>query len=93
MRKYLATLHKRSDAHKKRFALLTSGSITLVIFAFWGLATFGPNALAKQEETKKFKEVGPLESIQASVSESWSEIRNNFGNLQTEMRKIYDGGL
>ena len=93
MRKYLATLHRRSDGHKRRFAFATSGTITLIIFAFWGLANFGIPGTLAQEQEKKVKEVGPLDSIQASVGDSWDEIRGSFGDLQNKFRDFYNGGL
>ena len=43
MRKYLAELHKKPDHHKKQFALLASGTITLFTFGVWSPATFGIN--------------------------------------------------
>lgn len=44
MRKYLATIHQKSPHHKRRFALLTSGGFTLIIFAFWAAFNLGPSA-------------------------------------------------
>jgi len=35
MKEYLRTIHQRPDAHKKRFAFVVSGIITLIIFAVW----------------------------------------------------------
>ena len=98
MRKYLATLHKRSDDHKRRFAFLTSGSITLIIFAFWGVANFGAPGLATAEnEDKKVKEVSPFESIVSSANDGWEGIKDSFLEIKEEFEgrqefmKGYDG--
>lgn len=40
MKRYLQTLHTRPDAHKKRFALVVSGTITVIIFLIWSFVSF-----------------------------------------------------
>jgi len=80
MRKYLAELHTKPAHHKKRFAFLVSGGVTLVMFSIWMLATFGNGGTLAQEE-KSQNEVSPLESIMAGVGESFEGIRGSFGEL------------
>jgi hypothetical protein len=41
MKEYLRTIHKRSDTHKKRFALIVSGLVTMLIFLVWAIVSFG----------------------------------------------------
>ncbi len=84
MRKYLATLHTKPVHHKKRFALLTSGTFTLIIFAFWSVATFGSGGTLAQNDIESLRanrEVGPIESLQANVGESWQGIKDGVGEL------------
>lgn len=41
MERYLATLHKRSDSYKKRFAFITASTFTASMFVVWVVANFG----------------------------------------------------
>jgi len=109
MRKYLAELHKKPDHHKKQFALLASGTITLFIFGVWSLATFGVNSNGvvadnniSNVSTVSESEMGPLQSFGSSVASSWEAIKNSFGQLQdglktinfdTEYQEMKDGAL
>jgi len=97
MRKYLAELHKKPDHHKKQFALLASGTITLFIFGVWSLATFGINEgiVAKDE-------AGPFQSFRSNVASSLEAIKSNFGQLKdgfktmdfkTEYQEMKNGAL
>ena len=89
MREYLATLHTRPHHHKKRFALLVSGAITLSIFAVWLFVNYGAGAPAAPSAPKsgqaaslvQVKEMGPFESIGASVSSSFQAISEGFSAL------------
>lgn len=38
---YIRELKKKSPEHKKRFALIVSGSVTLIIFVTWMFVKFG----------------------------------------------------
>lgn len=63
MRHYLATLHKRPDHHKKRFALVVSGSFTLLIFAIWILVNFGGPEPTPASANKSIEESSPIVSL------------------------------
>ena len=84
MKKYLATLHQKSDSHKKRFALLTSGVVTLFIFSFWSLANFGVSGESDSTVVAKVddSEVSPLESIRTNLATSIEALRNSFGEIK-----------
>ncbi len=86
MKRYLATLHTKSDHHKRRFALLASGSVTLLIFGIWSLATFGMNGavVAKTEQ-----EVSPFQSLQMNLAASFEVLGNNFKELKDGALNIY----
>ena len=90
MRKYLANLHQKPEAHKKRFAFVTSACVTLIIFAIWGAVNFGPAQAANQPmANQNFKEVSPVESLGSSMAstlealgEAWQELKNGFGGVE-----------
>lgn len=86
MRKYLGTLHIKSDNHKKRFALLVSSAFTLLIFGIWSLTTFGGSyktVLVEKEE------VGPLQSLSTNLAASFEVFRNNFKELKDRALDFY----
>lgn len=91
MRKYLATLHKRPEHHKKRFALLVSGVFTLFIFSIWTLVTFGEGGVLAREKGEKEEasaEVGPFESFKNNVATSVEGIFGNFGKLKDGLETV-----
>ena len=95
MRKYLAELHKKPDHHKRHFALLASSTITLFIFGFWSLVTFGTNdeIIAENENTptlsvQRDDEVSPFESLRMSLAASLEALRGNFVELKSGMEAI-----
>ncbi len=87
MRQYLATLHKRPDHHKKRFALLASSTITLFIFGVWSLATFGINGTSEKVIAEK-NEVNPLQSLSTSLASSFEALINSFNELKTGFEAV-----
>ncbi|MBX4206591.1 hypothetical protein KW784_02275 [Candidatus Parcubacteria bacterium] len=85
MRRYLATLHKRSDSHKKNFALLASGGVTLSIFAIWLFVNYGQAPVVAEADAAPslaaVHEVGPLQSLGESLSSSWDALTESFKGL------------
>ena len=87
MRRYLNTLHKRSDRHKQNFALLVSGGVTLMIFGGWYFVNYGspssPQVVQENSvrELPAQNEVGPFESLTASIGEAWEGIQENISGL------------
>lgn len=94
MRKYLAQLHKKPDHHKRQFALLASGTITLFIFGIWSLTTFGVNrGMAANNNVSNVSvapesEAGPFQSFRSSVAASLEAIKSSFGQLQNALKEI-----
>ena len=88
MDRYLAKLHKKPDHHKKRFALLASGTITLFIFGVWSLATFGVSGISEKVVVEK-NEVSPFESLRMSLGSSFEALKNSFKELETGALEIY----
>lgn len=83
---YFSTLHKQPPEHKRRFALFVSGAATLLILFIWFTAKFaGPEVIVENEN-----EVSPLESMQASVSESLNALKKSFNDLNSTVN--YYGG-
>ena len=78
MKKYLAELHTKPDHHKKRFAFIVSGIVTLFIFSFWTMATFGPEGRIANNKVEETKESNPFEALKSNVSSSFSNILTNF---------------
>ena len=94
MEKYLTKLYQKPDHHKKQFAFLASGTITLLIFGFWSLTTFGINNESNDNEAnvaaapETVEEVGPLQSFKTSLASSWEAIRDNFVELKSGIDQV-----
>ncbi|MBX4199140.1 hypothetical protein KW800_02630 [Candidatus Parcubacteria bacterium] len=90
MKKYIMELHKKPLHHKKRFALLTAGSTTLVIFAFWSAIMFAaPSKVVESADTAvnlaavPTSGVTPFQNIFHGIESSWlslTKILTNGGN-------------
>lgn len=86
MRKYLATIHQRSPEHKKRFALLVSSGVTLLIFGIWSITTFGTSAqTVVQDENMPT----PLESLKASIGTALKVLRSDVGKLEKGLETVH----
>lgn len=89
MRKYLATLHKRPHHHKKRFALLTSASFTLLIFSIWALVNFGVDKeSAVQANSAAVGEASPFGSLWRGLGASIEALRGNVSDLKTGLEVV-----
>ena len=80
--RYFRELHKKSVHHKKRFALLASSTITLLIFGVWALVNFGTKSEIVAEKTRQ-TEVSPLESFSSSIASSFQAIRDSLMELKS----------
>ena len=95
MDRYLTQLHKKSPHHKKRFALVASGMITLFIFGLWSVATFGISGIntdfftrkdrAPVAEVKVENEISPLESLWMNMAASFRALSGSFGELRSSL--------
>ena len=89
MRKYLSTLHERPDHHKRNFALLASGSFTLLIFAIWATVNFGfdeQQVVGKNE--RRVEEVSPFASLIGGVGASFKALMGGVAELKTGLEVI-----
>ena len=87
MRKYLAQLHKKPDHHKRQFALLASGTITLLIFGIWSLVTFGEGRKVVVV-SESGNEVSPFHSLGTSVAATLEALKGSFVELKTGLETI-----
>jgi hypothetical protein len=85
MRHYIATLHKRPDHHKRRFALLVAAGVSLFIFAIWSMVTFGEGGIMAQSEkpVRAHEEVSPLTSIKQNVAETIGGVKGSLESLNS----------
>lgn len=80
MRRYISTLHTKSPAHKKRFALLVASSVTLVIFSFWSTIRFGEPTIVAQDEragslvASPSGAVTPFENVLSGLKSAWQNL-------------------
>jgi hypothetical protein len=92
MRTYLENLHKKSPAHKKRFALLTSGTFTLVIFAIWATVNFGSAGLGQSGATasanQATQEVNPFGSLMRGIGASFQSLRGSVDELKGSLEMV-----
>ncbi|MCR4279441.1 MAG: hypothetical protein NUV78_01745 [Candidatus Zambryskibacteria bacterium] len=89
MRTYLATLHQRPPAHKKRFALLTSGIFTLLIFSIWALATFGvTNEATPASANTAVTQPNPFGSLFRGFAVSFQSLIGNMGELKESLEVV-----
>jgi len=95
MRKYLSTLHTRSNTHKKRFAFLVSGGFTLIIFSLWTLTTFGTGGTWAQErevvaQKEEIKEVSPFASLRNGIATGFAGISEALQGLTGGLKGAAD---
>ena len=88
MRTYLATLHKRSDKHKKRFALVTAGSFTLLIFAIWALATFGEKEVTTASANQAVEEANPFGPLLRGFQAGFEMIKGTPEDFENQIEVI-----
>lgn len=88
MRQYLSTLHKKSPKHKKRFALITSGTFTLLVFAIWALATFGVTDGTLANANEATKEANPFGSLIRGFGASFSALRGEVKDDLNESLEV-----
>jgi hypothetical protein len=89
MRHYLATLHKRPPHHQKRFALLTSGTFTLLIFGIWAAVNFGePNPVVAEREVQTIEQTNPFGSLTRGMAASFESLKETLDGLKGGLQMI-----
>ncbi len=80
MKKYLSTLHERPHHHKKRFAFLASGIVTLSIFAVWSLVRFSDKPIVVKQNTGPVDLAAAIESTNG-LTEVVKDIKSAWQTL------------
>lgn len=98
MRKYLSTLHERPHAHKKRFALVTAGSFTLLVFAIWALATFGSAPVAtsgtEASANRAVLESSPIGSLMRGIGAGFKAFIGTTNEMKESLEVVnYESGF
>lgn len=91
MRRYLSTIHTKSEAHKKRFALGVSAATTLSIFAVWSFFMFSPvksDTLAEVNAPKNPNEVSPFANLQGGVAASVQALKDQFNQVKGSVKQV-----
>lgn len=91
MRKYLATLHKKPDHHKKRFAFLVSFSFTMLLFTVWSLVNFGlpgRGEVVAVEQDSRAHETTPFKSLGNGVAAAFQAITGQLGSVKEGLKQI-----
>jgi hypothetical protein len=83
MKKYLSTIHQKSDSHKRRFAFLVSASFTLFIFGIWSFLNYGARSdvVAESKPRQDTQQFERFRSIDG-VASAFHALRVNFGNIK-----------
>jgi hypothetical protein len=82
MKKYLSELHTKPHHHKKRFALLASGIVTLSIFAVWSVVRLSDKPIIVKETT------GPVDL--AAVIESTDGLTDVVKDIKSAWQTLTD---
>ena len=93
MRKYLSTLHRQPDQHKKFFAFAVSGGFTLFIFAIWRFVNFGTGGILAGEannfaQVKKEESASPFASLRSGLASGLDSLRESFEGLQGGLQGV-----
>lgn len=90
MRKYLRELYKKSERHKRNFALLVSGGVTLLIFGVWSAVEFGgeENLAREVSQDESWDEITPFESLRDNIASSLEAIKGSARALKQSVENI-----
>lgn len=94
MRTYLSTLHERPHTHKKRFALVTAGSFTLLIFAIWALATFGAQEPTPASANRAVEESSPIGALIRGMGTGFKAFVSGTSEVKESLEVVnYEAGF
>ncbi|MHB1330400.1 MAG: hypothetical protein ACYCY6_00295 [Minisyncoccota bacterium] len=79
MKKYLSELPNKSPKHKKRFAILVSGTFTLIVFTLWSMVNLSDEPQVVKDNTGPVNlaatiQSTPLENIFDNIKDSWGNL-------------------
>ena len=95
MRKYLATIHTRSDKHKKRFAFVSSAAVTLIIFGVWSAIEFKPqDIVASNNQLIPTQVAGASAALQGGLQTDpespFEALKGGFQNIFSALKQGVD---
>lgn len=104
MKRYIQTIHTRSDAHKKRFAFGVSSGFTILLFTFWFLARFGVpgnDIVAEQDTLPRASDriavtpgraientATPFDTIGSGVASAYAAFKVRFGEAKKALEAV-----
>ncbi len=86
MYKYLDKVREKPAHHRRRFAFLTSSTITLFIFGIWSLAMFGGSGGSTVADSRD--ENSPFESFTANVGSALDTFKSDFDNVWEKVESV-----
>lgn len=87
MYKYLDKVREKPVHHRKRFALLASGTITMSILAVWSFVMFGGGGEQVLAEENRV-EHSPFESLKANVGSALDTFKGDFDKLLETVESV-----
>lgn len=90
MKHYFGSIHTKSEAHQKRFALGVSAATTLSIFVIWSFFMFGreDNATLAENKVPISPEVTPFDNLQGGVAASIQALKDQFNNVKGSVKQV-----
>ncbi|MDB5254250.1 MAG: hypothetical protein JWL80_316 [Parcubacteria group bacterium] len=89
---YLSTIHKRSDAHKKRFAFGVSALFTLALFSVWSVFAFHstPSAAVAKNTLEPVQIAGAAAALDTAPESPFEAIKGGFQNLSAAISQGFN---
>ncbi len=91
MKKYISEIHTKSPEHKKKFALLVSAGITLVIFGVWAFVKFNDLAnkpVVAENKQPIIEEITPISNITDGIANSLEAIKTTAVDLKSSFEEV-----
>jgi predicted PurR-regulated permease PerM len=82
MKKYLAEIHTKSPKHKRRFALVVSLGVTLIIFGVWMFVKFSDLSNQMDNTNNQTAEITPINNLTSGIANSLEAIKSTVGELK-----------
>jgi len=90
MKKYISEIHTKSPEHKKKFALMVSASITLIIFGVWAFVKFNDltnRPVVTENNRPLVEEITPISNITDGIANSLEAIKTTATDLKNSVNQ------